>query len=277
MTDGRTVVITGGSDGIGAAAARSLAGKGWRVVVVGRNAEKTAAVAGAIGAESFVADFSRLDEVRELAAALVEQVGPIDVLANNAGGIFGDRTRTADGHELTLQVNHLAPFLLTNLLLERVGVGVVVNTASIAARLMGRIDLGDLNNDARFSANKAYGDAKLANILFTKGLHRGLAGRPVASVAFHPGVVGTNFSSDSTSLMRLLYRTPLAKLFTISAAKGGETLEWFIAGQPGVTWQAGEYYDERHHATNVNPQIFDEDLIEGLWERSAELVGLDAA
>ncbi|PPG01426.1 short-chain dehydrogenase [Pseudoclavibacter sp. RFBI5] len=276
MAEARTVVITGGSDGIGAAAARALAAKGWRVVVVGRNAEKTAAVAEEIGAERFVADFSRLDEVRELAARLVEQVGPIDVLANNAGGIFGDRTRTVDGHELTLQVNHLAPFLLTNLLLDQVSVGAVVNTASIAARLMGRIDLDDLNNDARFSANKAYGDAKLANILFTKGLHRGLAGRPVASVAFHPGVVGTNFSSDSTSLMRLLYRTPLAKLFTISAAKGGETLEWFIAGQPGVTWQAGEYYDERHHATNVNPQIFDEDLIEGLWKRSAELVGLDA-
>ncbi len=276
MADARTVVITGGSDGIGAAAARSLAAKGWRVVVVGRNAEKTAAVAGTIGAESFVADFSRLDEVRELAAALASQVGPIDVLANNAGGIFGDRTRTVGGNELTLQVNHLAPFLLTNLLLQQVSVGAVVNTASIAARLMGRIDLDDLNNDARFSANKAYGDAKLANILFTKGLHRGFAGRPVASVAFHPGVVGTNFSSDSTSLMRLLYRTPLAKLFTISAAKGGETLEWFVAGQPGVTWQAGEYYDERHHATNVNPQIFDEDLIEGLWKRSAELVGLTA-
>ena len=276
MADARTVVITGGSDGIGAAAARSLAAKGWRVVVVGRNAEKTAAVAGTIGAESFVADFSRLDEVRELAAALASQVGPIDVLANNAGGIFGDRMRTVDGNELTLQVNHLAPFLLTNLLLQQVSVGAVVNTASIAARLMGRIDLDDLNNDARFSANKAYGDAKLANILFTKGLHRGFAGRPVASVAFHPGVVGTNFSSDSTSLMRLLYRTPLAKLFTISAAKGGETLEWFVAEQPGVTWQAGEYYDERHHATNVNPQIFDEDLLEGLWKRSAELVGLTA-
>ncbi|PPG36227.1 short-chain dehydrogenase [Pseudoclavibacter sp. RFBG4] len=276
MAEARTVVITGGSDGIGATAARALAAKGWRVVVVGRNAEKTAAVAEEIGAERFVADFSRLDEVRKLAARLIEQVGPIDVLANNAGGIFGDRTRTVDGHELTLQVNHLAPFLLTNLLLDQVSVGAVVNTASIAARLMGRIDLDDLNNDARFSANKAYGDAKLANILFTKGLHRGLAGRPVASVAFHPGVVGTNFSSDSTSLMRLLYRTPLAKLFTISAAKGGETLEWFIAGQPGVTWQAGEYYDERHHATNVNPQIFDEDLIEGLWKRSSELVGLDA-
>ena len=244
--------------------------------MVGRNAEKTAAVAGTIGAESFVADFSRLDEVRELAAALASQVGPIDVLANNAGGIFGDKARTVDGNELTLQVNHLAPFLLTNLLLQQVSVGAVVNTASIAARLMGRIDLDDLNNDARFSANKAYGDAKLANILFTKGLHRGFAGRPVASVAFHPGVVGTNFSSDSTSLMRLLYRTPLAKLFTISAAKGGETLEWFVAGQPGVTWQAGEYYDERHHATNVNPQIFDEDLLEGLWKRSAELVGLTA-
>ncbi|WP_371029908.1 SDR family NAD(P)-dependent oxidoreductase [Pseudoclavibacter sp. JSM 162008] len=274
MAEAKTVVITGGSDGIGAAAARSLAAKGWRVVVVGRNAAKTAAVASEIGAESFVADFSRLDEVRELAAWLVAEVGPIDVLANNAGGIFGDTTRTVDGNELTLQVNHLAPFLLTNLLLEEVQVGAVINTASIAARLMGRIDLDDLNNDARFSANKAYGDAKLANILFTKGLHRGLAGRPVASVAFHPGVVGTNFSSDSTSLMRLLYRTPLAKLFTISATKGGETLEWFIAGKPGVTWQAGEYYDERHHATNVNPQIFDEDLIEGLWKRSTELVGL---
>ncbi|MBB2957859.1 SDR family NAD(P)-dependent oxidoreductase [Pseudoclavibacter helvolus] len=276
MAEVRTVVVTGGSDGIGAAAARSLAAKGWRVVVVGRNADKTSAVAREINAESYVADFSRLDEVRELAASLVAQIGPIDVLANNAGGIFGDKARTVDGNELTLQVNHLAPFLLTNLLLEQVSVGAVVNTASIAARLMGRIDLDDLNNDARFSANKAYGDAKLANILFTKGLHRGFAGRPVASVAFHPGVVGTNFSSDSTSLMRLLYRTPLAKLFTISAAKGGETLEWFIAGQPGVTWQAGEYYDERHHATNVNPQIFDEDLIEGLWKRSAELVGLTA-
>lgn len=277
MSEPRTVVITGASDGIGAAAARSLSAQGWRVVVVGRNRAKTEAIAAEVGGERFVADFSRLDEVRQLAAELVAQVGAIDVLANNAGGIFGDRARTVDGNELTLQVNHLAPFLLTNLLLRQVPVGAVVNTASIAARLMGRIDLDDLHNEARFSANKAYGDAKLANILFTKGLHRGFAGRPVASVAFHPGVVGTNFSSDSTSLMRLLYRTPLAKLFTISAAKGGETLEWFITGQPGVTWQAGEYYDERHHATNVNPQIFDEDLIEGLWERSAELVGLDAA
>ncbi|WP_424466575.1 SDR family NAD(P)-dependent oxidoreductase [Pseudoclavibacter helvolus] len=277
MPEPRTVVITGASDGIGAAAARSLSAQGWRVVVVGRNRAKTEAIAAEVGGERFVADFSRLDEVRQLAAELVAQVGAIDVLANNAGGIFGDRARTVDGNELTLQVNHLAPFLLTNLLLRQVPVGAVVNTASIAARLMGRIDLDDLHNEARFSANKAYGDAKLANILFTKGLHRGFAGRPVASVAFHPGVVGTNFSSDSTSLMRLLYRTPLAKLFTISATKGGETLEWFITGQPGVTWQAGEYYDERHHATNVNPQIFDEDLIEGFWERSAELAGLDAA
>lgn len=275
MAEVRTVVVTGGSDGIGAAAARSLAAKGWRVVVVGRNADKTAAVAREINAESYVADFSRLDEVSELAASLVAQVGPIDVLANNAGGIFGDKARTVDGNELTLQVNHLAPFLLTNLLLQQVSVGAVVNTASIAARLMGRIDLDDLNNDARFSANKAYGDAKLANILFTKGLHRGFAGRPVASVAFHPGVVGTNFSSDSTSLMRLLYRTPLAKLFTISAAKGGDA-RVVHRGSAGRDLAGGEYYDERHHATNVNPQIFDEDLIEGLWKRSAELVGLTA-
>lgn len=112
----KTVVITGASDGIGAAAARSIAEQGDRVIVVGRSPEKTSAVAHEIGAEYFTADFARLDDVRALAASLLATAPQIDVLANNAGGIFGDRTPTIDGHEKTFQVNHLAPFLLTHLL-----------------------------------------------------------------------------------------------------------------------------------------------------------------
>ena len=170
----QTILITGASDGIGAASARTLAAKGHRVLIVGRSAEKTAAVARETGAEPFVADFSRLDEVRALAGTVKERLGGrLDVLANNAGGIFGDRTVTADGYEYTLQVNHLAPFLLTHLLLDELCAagGTVVNTSSIASRLFGNLDLDDLGNERGYSPAKAYGDAKLDNILFTRGLH----------------------------------------------------------------------------------------------------------
>nr|MDT0667841.1 SDR family NAD(P)-dependent oxidoreductase [Micromonospora sp. DSM 115978] len=124
---GRTVVVTGASDGIGAAAARRLAQSGETVVLVGRAPAKTAAVAAEIGADHFVADFAELAQVRRLATELLDRCPRIDVLANNAGGIMGDRALTADGHELTFQVNHLAPFLLTVLLMDRL----VESTASV--------------------------------------------------------------------------------------------------------------------------------------------------
>ncbi|KJL24468.1 Serine 3-dehydrogenase [Microbacterium oxydans] len=274
----KTIVLTGASDGIGAAAARQLAGPAHRLILVGRSAEKTRAVAEETGAEWFTADFARLDDVRALAGKITDAVGDagIDVLANNAGGIFGDRTPTVDGFEKTMQVNHLAPFLLTNLLLPRLlrTGGAVINTSSIAHRLFGHLDVDDLDNARRFSPNKAYGDAKLANVLFAKSLHTKFHADGLSAVAFHPGTVQTNFASDSSSVMRLLYRTPLKHLMLIGADKGGATLRWFIEGTPDETWFSGAYYDERVLTTKVNPQVDDTALAEALWQRSAELVAL---
>ena len=274
----KTVVLTGASDGIGAASARQLAASGHRLIVVGRSPEKTRAVAADTGAEWFTADFARLDDVRELATTIADAVGDdgIDVLANNAGGIFGDRTPTVDGFEKTLQVNHLAPFLLTNLLLPqlRAGHAAIINTSSVAHRLFGRIDIDDLDNHENFSANRAYGDAKLANVLFTKSLHAKFHDEGLTSVAFHPGTVQTNFASDSSTVMRLVYRTPLKHLLLISSEKGGSTLSWFVEGTPDETWISGAYYDERTLSNRVNPQVDDAALAEALWQKSAELVGI---
>jgi NAD(P)-dependent dehydrogenase (short-subunit alcohol dehydrogenase family) len=274
----KTIVITGASDGIGAAAARQLADADHRLILVGRSPEKTRAVAAETGATHFVADFARLDEVRELAAQIAAEVGEdgIDVLANNAGGIFGDQTPTVDGFEKTLQVNHLAPFLLTNLLLPQLlrSGAAVINTSSVAHRLFGHIDIDDLDNRGKYSANKAYGDAKLANVLFTKSLHTKFHAEGLRAVAFHPGTVSTNFASESSSIMRLVYRTPLRRLLLISAERGGANLRWFIDGVPDETWFSGAYYDERVLSNRVNPQTEDAALAEALWQRSAELVGL---
>lgn len=282
--DRRTFVITGASDGIGAAAARQLAGPGHRLLLVGRSPERTAAVAQEVGAEHFVADFARLEEVRRLAAELSAATAEhgIDVLANNAGGIFGDRTPTVDGVEKTFQVNHLAPFLLTHLLLPRLllpgrppGGAAVVNTSSMANLLFGHLDLEDLDNARRYRPRKAYGDAKLANVLFTRSLHAKFHDQGLSSVAFHPGLVRTSFSSGSTSSMRWFYQSPLARLAPmISAEQGGAILAWFLTGTPGTTWTSGRYYDQDRPTARVNAQADDLALAEGLWQRSAELVGL---
>ncbi|MCC6494923.1 MAG: SDR family NAD(P)-dependent oxidoreductase [Propionibacteriaceae bacterium] len=273
----KTILITGASDGIGAASARSLAMKGERVLIVGRNAEKTAAVAGATGAEPFVADFSRLDEVRALADQVKDRLdGSLDVLANNAGGIFGDRLVTTDGFEYTFQVNHLAPFLLTQLLLDELlaATGSVVNTSSVASRLFGDLDIDDLGNERNYSPAKAYGDAKLENILFTRALHARFHDRGLSTMAFHPGNVATNFAADTTNPMRFIYHTPLRRLALISADKGGANLTWAIEGRPGTDWQSGEYYDQRKPARRFNPQMLETDLADRLWDRSAEMVSV---
>ncbi|OAN42671.1 SDR family NAD(P)-dependent oxidoreductase [Microbacterium sp. H83] len=277
----RTIVITGASDGIGAAAARQLASSGDRLILVGRSPEKTRAVAEESGGEHLTADFARLDDVRELAARLIDLTGDggIDVLANNAGGIFGDRTPTVDGHEKTIQVNHLAPFLLTNLLLPsllRTG-GAVVNTSSVGHRLFGHLDVDDLDNARKFSANKAYGDAKLANILFTKSLHTKFHADGLRAVAFHPGTVRTNFAADSSSVMRVVYQSFLGRFLLTGVEEGGSILRWFIEGTPDETWFSGAYYDERMLSKKVNPQVEDADLAEALWRKSSELVGIPAS
>ena len=279
MDHRRTLVITGASDGIGAAAARQLAGPAHRLLLVGRSPEKTAAVAEEVGAESYVADFARLEDVRRLAEELsaATRESGIDALANNAGGIFGERTPTVDGFEKTFQVNHLAPFLLTNLLLPRLlpGGASVIATSSLAHRLFGHLDLDDLDNARRFSARKADGDAKLANVLFTRSLHQMFHAEGLSSAAFHPGVVSTSFASGSASAMRWVYHSALSRLVPMtSPAEGGAILARFLTGTPGSTWTSGRYYDQDRPTAKMNPQADDLQLAAALWRRSAEMVEL---
>ncbi len=226
----RTAVVTGACSGIGAAAARVLAAGGWRVVVVGRDPLRTRAVAAEVGGEAEVADFARLDDVRALAAGLAARHPRIEVLANNAGGVFGRPRWTADGNETTLQVDHLAPFLLTALLRGPLVAGraTVVATSSAAARMYG-----------------------------------------VSAVAFHPGVLATRLTRGSTSRMRPAYRTPLRLLVTGRPAAGGAELARIAAGTPGVDREPGEYH-ERGVAVRDSPQAFDDDLAVALWEASAD-------
>jgi NAD(P)-dependent dehydrogenase (short-subunit alcohol dehydrogenase family) len=273
----RTIIITGASDGIGAAAARKLSGAGERVVAVGRSREKTTAIAAELGADYFIADFSHLEEVRALAAALLKKYPRIDVLANNAGGIMGDREETVDGHEKTFQVNHLAPFLLTTLLMDRLAESKasVINTSSVANQLFGKLDIDDLDARKKYSTNKAYGDAKLANILFTKELARRYHKRGIKTAAFHPGNVATSFSTDSTSALRFIYKTFLRHLFLISPEKGADTLVWLATSKSGKDWVSGEYYYKRK-VTKANKQAYDADLAKRLWDRSASMVAKQA-
>ncbi|WP_436535919.1 SDR family NAD(P)-dependent oxidoreductase [Actinoplanes sp. HUAS TT8] len=272
----KTIIITGASDGIGAAGARQLHADGHTVVVVGRSPQKTRAVADELGAQSFLADFTRFDDVRRLAGELLQACPRIDVLVNNAGGVFGDRARTVDGFEKTLQVNHLSPFLLTNLLLERLVTGraSVIQTSSVGSKLFGHIDLDDLNNDRKYSPNKAYGDAKLMNILFSRELHRRFHGQGLSAAAFHPGMIATSFASDTTSAMRFVYGSGLRRLFMAGPEKGAEQMVWLAGTVAGKDWSSGEYYERGKPAKRPNPQAGDPVLAAGLWERSAAMVHL---
>lgn len=272
----RTIVITGASDGIGAASAKQLTQLGEEVVVVGRNPEKTARVARALGVDSFVADFSDLAQVRELAASLLAKYPRIDVLANNAGGIFGERTLTTDGYETTFQVNHLAPFLLTNLLCERLiaSDASVIQTSSAAARLFPRFDIDDLQGERRYSSTAAYGNAKLANVLFTKELHRRSSEQGLSAVAFHPGVIASSFGSTSSGPWKWMYGGPLAQRLMTSTSVGGARLTWLALGKPGVDWTPGGFYANNKPA-KTNRLADDPVVARQLWERSAVLAGLD--
>jgi len=231
MNPSKTIVVTGASDGIGAAGARALARDGHDVVVVGRSPQKTDEIARELGADSFVADFANLADVRRLAADLDAAYPKIDVLANNAGGIFGDQTKTVDGFEMTFQVNHLAPFMLTSLLIEKLisSRAAVIQTSSSGARLFGKLDIEDLDLEQGFTPHRAYGTAKLENILFTTELHRRYHAHGISAAAFHPGAVATTFAADSDSFMKHIYRSRLGRSFMLSPEKGLITKQGVVA------------------------------------------------
>lgn len=273
----KNVIITGASDGIGAAAARGLNQAEYNLYLVGRNKAKTAKVANEVDAPYFTADFSQLDQVRHLAELLQRTLGDqkIDILVNNAGGLFGTHALTDDGFERTIQVDYLAPFLLTQLLMPNFNPdqAVVINTSSIAHQLFGHINLNDLNNShKKYKGTKAYGDAKLANILFANELDRRFHKDGLSAVSFHPGMIRTNFANDKKSWMYRVYHTVLNKVVMQSAQEGGDTLRFFIEGTPGETWESGAYYNKRQKAKKVNPQVNDLTLQQQLWAKTQKLL-----
>jgi NAD(P)-dependent dehydrogenase (short-subunit alcohol dehydrogenase family) len=265
----KTIVITGASDGIGAAAARQLRSGGDHVVVVGRSESKAAAVATALDADYFVADFADLSQVRSLADNIRCKYPRIDVLGNNAGGMFMKMYQTHDGHEITFQVNYLAPFLLTTLLLDVLvdSKATVVNTSSASQKLLRNVTIADLESTERRRPAVAYALVKLANILFTRELHRRYHADGLSVAVVHPGNVDTNFGDASGSrFLTFMRRTPVRRL-TLTADQGAEQMVRLASTTPGIDWTPGEYY-AKHKITKANSAAYDAALARELWDRT---------
>ncbi|MEV1287146.1 SDR family NAD(P)-dependent oxidoreductase [Micromonospora sp. NPDC049679] len=266
----RVTVVTGASSGIGLAAAIALSIRGDEVVLVGRDPARLAAAADDVAQVSgeppatFRADFAVLDDVRTLAGELRAAYDRIDVLANNAGAILMRPMTTVDGFELTMQANHLAPFLLTCLLRDRVGR--VVVTASAAHR-SGALDPADLSRQlAGYRAMRAYGTSKQANILFAAEAARRWPA--LLTTSFHPGVVRTRFASDSTFVALGMKLAP----FLRTPAQGAQTLVW-LAEQDARGLTNGGYYVNRRLRAPL-AKAADPQLAARLWEASERAVGL---
>jgi retinol dehydrogenase-14 len=274
---GRTVVVTGSSGGIGRATALRLAQMGATVAVTGRNQSRTEEAAGQIrdatGARvhAFTADLSAQTEVRRLAAELLAALPRIHVLVNNAGGYWNTRHVTDDGLERTFAINHLAPFLLTSLLLHRLKAsrdGRVVTVSSNAQR-MGRIDFDDLQGERDYSGARAYNQSKLANILFTYELARKLQGSTVTANALHPGVVRTSFGADDPGRAQRLF-VPLARPFMRSPDQGADT-SVLLASSPELSGVQGKFFSNGKQKRS-SERSYDQTAASQLWATSTALV-----
>ena len=276
---GKTCVVTGATSGIGEVTARELAAKGARVLLVGRSAARCEATAGRIrgrvpGAdvEFLVADLSSQAEVRRVAAEILGKTPRLDVLVNNAGALFTKRAESVDGIEMTLALNHLGYFVLTSLLLDALRAGApsrVVSVSSDAHKMVGGIDFDDLQGRRRYSGLRAYGQSKLANILFTTELARRLAGSGVAANALHPGVVATNFGANNGAASRVLRR--VFDLVSIGVERGAQT-SIFLATSPEVEGVTGRYFAKSREARPTAAAL-DESAARRLWEVSEGLTG----
>ncbi len=279
----RVAIITGASAGIGLHTALGLARAGMRVVMVGRNPQRMEAarkfvaerVPGAM-LDTALADFSSLDEVRALAADLLARCERIDVLVNNAGLISRRYAVSAEGYEVTVAVNHLAPFLLTNLLLDRLKASAqedqparIVTVASQAHR-GARLDLATLTHPTNWTPLSAYGRSKLANVLFTRALAERIDPAVVVAACLHPGVIATDIGDRAGTIAGLGWR--LAKLFLPGPDKGAAT-SIFLATVADPTPFHGAYVVGKRIA-EPDAAAGDARLAEALWQESAHLVGL---
>ena len=276
---GRTVLVTGGTGGIGKATALGLARMGAHVAIVGRDRDRTEDAARGVRAagggpvDAFVADLSCQVETRRVADEVLQLLPRIDVLVNNVGGYWSTRHVTAEGLEHTFALNHLAPFLLTSLLLDRLRECAPARVVTVAshAHTMGRIEFDDLQGERAHAGSRAYNQSKLANVMFTYELARRLAGSRVTANVVHPGVVSTSFGAeDPGRAQRLL--VPVIRPFMKSPARGAAT-SIHVASAPELEGTTGLYFAGRR-AKRSAEHSYDEAAAARLWLVSADLVGV---
>jgi NAD(P)-dependent dehydrogenase (short-subunit alcohol dehydrogenase family) len=274
---GKTILVTGGTNGLGLVTARELARMGAQVTILSRNAEKCASVAAALKAETgnpvefIAADLSTLAGIMQAAAAFKQRHTHLHVLVNNAGAVFARRLVTSDGYEMTFALNHLNYFLLTNLLLD-------VLKASAPARIVcvsshahdgATINFDNLQGEKHFAAMQAYGQSKLANVLFTYELARRLEGTGVTANALHPGFIATGFARNNGAFYN--FGMKVIGLFIRKPEQGAQT-SIYLACSPEVEGVSGKYFVDCK-AVDSSPLSHDQALAEKLWQVSLELTG----
>ena len=283
LMKGKTVLITGGTGGIGKAAATGLASMGARIGITGRDKARAerAAVAiaretGNLGVDVFVADMSSQGEVRRLAEEVLAAYPRLDVLLNNVGGFWAHRHVTVDGLEHTFALNHLAPFLLTNLLLDRLiaSAPARVVTVSSGAQSMGAIDFDDLMGERDYSGQRAYNQSKLANVMFTYELARRLEGTGVTATVLHPGLTNTAFSAEDP--IRVMAPVVFAMRPFMKSPKQGADTAVYLASSTEVEGVTGQYFAHRK-TKRSNESSYDAGITGRLWGVSADLVGVPVA
>jgi retinol dehydrogenase 12 len=276
----KTILITGATNGIGLHAARALAGFGHTIILHGRSQAKGDAALSFIrqshpdaNVRFLQADFSSLAQVRALAEH-INALPQLDILVNNAGAMFFKREETHDGYEATFATNHLAPFLLTNLILEKLkaaGAARIINVASNAHRRAGALDFSDLMSKNSYAPFKVYCHSKLANVLFTRELAQRLADTRVTANCLHPGVVRTGFGHNSNMFIRVLLSLA-GRLFMISAEQGAKTIVHLATAEEAANG-SGQYFVD---CKQTPPATFAQDDLAAkrLWQLSAELTRL---
>jgi retinol dehydrogenase 12 len=275
--NGKICLVTGATAGIGKITATALAAQGAELTITGRNQQKTADTVQQIKSETgnqavqyLLADFSDLQQVRDLAAAFKKQYSRLDVLVNNAGAFFNSRIDTSYGVEMTFLVNHLAPFLLTNLLLDHLKASLsarIVNVSSEGHK-QDQMNFDDLEFKKSFFGMKAYGRSKLANILFTYELARRLENTTVAVNALHPGHVATDIWKTSFPLIGPALKWIISK-FALSPEQGADN-SIYLATSPEVEGVTGKYFDKREPIES-SPISYDENIAQRLWEISEKI------
>lgn len=274
---GKTVLITGATNGIGKEAARGLAKLGAHVVIVGRNAKKcaetVAELQGSTGnqaIEALTADLSAMAEVRRLADEVKARYPRLDVLINNAGAYFDKRLTSADGYEMTFALNHLSYFYLTTLLLDLIKASAparIVNVSSDAHRFA-RLNLVNPHKPPVYSGFRIYGESKLANVVFTYELARRLEGTGVTVNAMHPGFVRTGFGKNNAGVISKIFS--LMQRFALTPEQGADTII-YLASSPEVEGVSGKYFVKRK-AVPTSPVSYDQKTWEALWTLSERLI-----